>query len=640
MSSTIFQKYLEGMNGQSLDNKPERQCSTALLPHQRTSYIKKAVAHQESTIQTPNTRNEQDGHAIHRKEVPELVSNISMNTESIRRKEPSPEHNQGLAASRWNDQSYQGTPMGGTGFPLATPPHLARKQRRQTVETQVAAPSGQRVDTNTHWAPVQKPLSTAGNGVDAQKSGLNASDKQNDGIRSPRWNEVNEVPGNGWNESEDVRNRIWDSSHQPAAAIPVVSATTANPEANTKITSFSPQVDVQRVGEGRVSGTMHDPRGKWPTGLGVQDQVRKDMADQDRASLDEMASSTEGEAVIPQHATNFIETWILGAHDVIANFLSQNIDHHEDCDVDTFNGVLMDPVEYTRTKIEGLMSRNQAEMTATLFTKQFLAETARKRKAQRKTEKQAKVTARATETETGPMVAESPNPNKVQIPCHLRPATESDIQIITAIYNREISDGYKVMDTKPIRPDDFRTIYNQCQAEKMPFVVAVEGCHGVIDTLHQRIIGVALVTAVSRGISGSYETLSSRGGKLLVIVEPEYRRKKVGTALIDLIITNCTGWYMPKGGYQFMNSTHDWISNEFGSNPRKWWYLEMEVMILSGVNEEKNRNGEEFKWIWNFLEAKFNLILKHYDEKCFYEPRQMNWLDKLTFRRDCRTLGE
>ncbi|KAI0476739.1 hypothetical protein F4859DRAFT_521308 [Xylaria cf. heliscus] len=634
MSSTMFQKYLEGMNGQSLVKRPQYQGSGVLLPHQRTGPIKKTITNQESVIQTPNnTRNGQVGHVIRHKDVPVLVSNTQINTESRRSKDLSPEHNRGLSASRWNDQSYQGTP---------TPPRHTQKQQRETVETQFATPARKRVDKNTHWAPVQKPISLAGNGAEAQRSGLNASDTQNDNTWPVRWDEVKEVTTNRWKESEDVGNRIWDSGYQSSAATPIAAATKTDLEA-TKMTSFSPQVEVQWLGKPGRNDITPDPRGTWPAELGIQDQVKQDMADQDRESLnetEEIQSSTEEEVIIPQHATNFIETWVLDAHVVTTNFLSQNIDHHEDCDVDTLNGVLLSPVEYPRTSHEGSMSRNQAKMTAAILTKQFLAEIARKRKAQQKPEKYVKVAARDSEEEIGSAVAELPNPNEVQIPCHLRPATESDIPIITAIYNREISDGYKVMDTKPISSDEFHEIYHQCLTEKMPFVVAVEGCHGVIDTSHQRILGFSLVTAVHRGISGSYETLSNRGGKLLVIVQPECRRKKVGTALIDIIMTNCTGWYISKGGYQFINFTHDWISKEFGSNPRKWWYLEMEVMILSGDNEEKTRQSKEFKWIWDFLEAKFDMILKHYDEKCLYQPRQMNWLDKLTFRRICRTLGE
>lgn len=291
------------------------------------------------------------------------------------------------------------------------------------------------------------------------------------------------------------------------------------------------------------------------------------------------------------------------------------------------------------------MSRDQLEMTSAFAMRQYMAEMERKdpqKKAQRKAEKQARAAAKAaTAVAEQENVAEPlPNPNEVQTPCHLRPATESDMAAITAIYNQEIVDGHTVMDTKLVGENCFRRIYDQSLAEKMPFIVAVEGWYGTISTTPQRVIGFSLVTAVSRGIAGSYDTLSRRGGKLLVIVRPEFRRRKVGTALIDIIVTNCTGWHISKGGYQFVNFTHDWISTEFGRSPRKWWYLELDVMIRSAESEEKARNGEEFQWIWNFLEGTFNLFLQHYDEKCFYQDQKMQWLDKLTFRRDCRTRGE
>ncbi|KAI0550190.1 hypothetical protein F4679DRAFT_594834 [Xylaria curta] len=631
MSTTIFQKYLEGMNGQPLEKKPERQYSGVLLPHQRTSPIKKAVPHQESIVQTPNNiRNGRPVHATPCQDVPALVSNIPMTTELLRSNEQSPENNRGLAASRWNDQSCQDTPMNKTGC-LATPPHRGRKQQRGVVENLVVTSSDQRVDKNSHRTPVQKPLSLVSCEAVAQKSISNTSDRRNGSFHSPRQDNVNRVPHN---ELNDVKSRTWDSSHRPSAVLPVVLASTANPEANTEVAPSPPQIGAQRV---EKCDTIHDPRGKWPIELSVRDQVKQDMVEQDQESSDEVSSSTKGQDAIPQHATSFIKTWIMGAHDVSTTFLSQNINDHEDCDVDTFSGVLMSPIEHPRTKTDGLMSCSQAEKTSSSFMEEFLAKTALKQKTQRKTEKQVRVTAGASEAETRSMVTEYSNLNEVQIPCHLRPATESDIQLIAAIYNREVSEGYKAMDTKPIKPNDFHTVYNRCQIERMPFVVAVEGYHGVTD---QKIIGFALVTELSHGIAGSLETLSSRGGKLLVIVEPEYRQKKVGTALIDLIMTNCTGWYNSKCGCQFVNYTHDWISNEFGRNPRRWWYLEMEVMILSGVNEETTRKGEEFQWIWNFLEAKFDMMLKHYDEKCCYEPRQMKWLDKLTFRRVCRTPRE
>jgi GNAT superfamily N-acetyltransferase len=261
------------------------------------------------------------------------------------------------------------------------------------------------------------------------------------------------------------------------------------------------------------------------------------------------------------------------------------------------------------------------------------------RRAQRQAAREAKAAARAAaEVKPEPFV-DPPNPNEVQISCHLRPVTERDIEAITAIYNQEIADGYKVMDTVPVSSGNFHRIYSQCLDQKMPFVAAIGGWHCAADESYPNVMGFGLVTAVDRGISGSYETLSKPGGRLLVIVKPEYRRKKIGTALIDIILSSCSTRYLPKGGYQFVNITQDRTLMRYESNSRKWFYLEMEVMILSVENENKTRQLEEFQWIWNFLEAKFCLLLKHYDDRCFFEPLQKRWLDKLTFRHTCRALG-
>ncbi|KAI0526517.1 hypothetical protein F5B22DRAFT_655668 [Xylaria bambusicola] len=443
----------------------------------------------------------------------------------------------------------------------------------------------------------------------------------------------------GWDDPESTASQIEEQSGQHLKLETFV------------LTSGEESHDTQKNGVS-LTDVVPDPRAHWPTETGFANKTSQSVASQfqewdrrsQKKSSDDISSLTQEEKAVPQYVFDFIDVWRRRAHVVKADFLSQGGDLHEDCDVDTYGGVLMEPVEHPVTKMHELISRDQLEMTSGLLMRQYVAAVARKdphRRAQRKAEKQARAAAEAAAAAEPEIVAEPlPNQNEVQIPCHLRPAVESDMEAVAAIYNQEILDGYRMMDTKPVMENDFRRIYGQCLTEKMPFVVAVEGWHGTMDTDHARVLGFALVTAVSRGIAGSYDTLSRRGGKLLIIVRPECRRKRIGTALIDIIITNCTGWHMSKGGYQFVNFTHDWISSEFGTNPRKWWYLELEVMIRSAENEVKAREGEEFQWIWNFLEAEFNLLLKHYDEKCFYHEQKMQWLDKITFRRDCRTRGE
>ncbi|KAI0911526.1 hypothetical protein F4823DRAFT_293715 [Ustulina deusta] len=691
MSSTRFQKYLEGMNRQPLDKKPGNQSSSVLLPHQRPGPA------QGLTSRSPNISEQQTGHDAFRRDVVEALSDVSTDNAQpnkysspkhtrqlnvhqnktppgdqqsrasklqlatyLQSQNPAPiqQHRQyespqkvgapkispraenGLAKSRWADPAYNGTSASKIGQAPNIFSMPVQSQQRTAVGKQAVTPVSKDTDASKFWTPDKKHTSVQNETV-VPKLESNAFTGQNRSTCLPNPSEPNCTQGNGWDEMEDVRNPTGVPGLQPLKAAALVQTARENSQASKKSTSS-------------LSKPPKDPRANWPTESGVLGDVDQNVAiqDQDRASRshkssDEMSSSTEGEKVVPRHIINFIEIWRRGAHSVEADFLSQSSDLHEDCDVDTYEGVLMRPVEYPTTKQQELMSRNQLEMTSALHMRQLIAETARrdpKRKAQRKAEKKAKIAARAAAAAAEPdvTVEEHPNLDEVQIPCHLRPAVESDIEAIAAIYNQEIADGYKVMDTMPVGQDDFAKIYSQCLAEKMPFIVAVEGWYDTMEMniAHQEVIGFALVTAVSRGIAGSYETLSRCGGKLLVIVKPEFRRKKIGTALIDIIITNCTGWYMSKCRYQFVNLTHGWISREFGSNSRKWWYLEMEVMIRSAEDENKAREGDEFQWIWNFLETKFTLLLKNYDEKCFYQPHKMHWLDKLTFRRDCRTRGE
>ncbi|KAI0104206.1 hypothetical protein GGR51DRAFT_572856 [Nemania sp. FL0031] len=705
MSSTGFQKYVEVMNRQTLDKKTERQGAATLLPHQRTGPIKNPLAIQELKFQTPKTIcKEEIGTDTLRRDSPAICPGASIDDNATPSKYSSPDHNQetnayqksaqpldhqlnssklcsvvsdlyqsqsyvlaqegqnyessqksntprtpraidtGLAKSRWAGPGYNSAPISKVGRIATIFPTPIQSSQRGKVEKQIAAPFGESADKLKNWRLVETNAPLVASGTETLNISQGYLTKWKNNVIAPCSDGRNQTQDGGWDKPEYYEgNHTWASGLQRSPTVPSVLAAQGNLEVNTESPTSDTQAKDFEVGQLKLTNTSLDLRWNWPTELGALKNVEQVRTPSPRKNSSDSVSSSTEEGFVPQYITDFIRTWIQDSPDVNADFIHQNIDGHEDCDVDTLQGALMKPIEYPKTRCQELMSRSQCKQTSDSVMRQFAAEIARRgpnMKSARKAAKQAGTAVIATEAEVEPLFEEPRNPNEVQAPCHLRPATESDIEAITDIYNQEMADGYKVMDTIPLRQEDFRKIYNQCMTEKAPFVVAVDGYHGVVDDGRQEIIGFALVTAVNLGIAGSYETLSKCGGKLLVIVKPKYRRKKIGTALIDIVITNCTGWYMPKGGYQFVNFTHDWISTEFGSKPRKWWYLEMEVIISSGVSEETTREREEFQWIWNFLESKFNLLLKHYDEKCLYEPRQMKWLDQLTFRRDCRSLGE
>ncbi|KAI0533149.1 hypothetical protein GGR58DRAFT_521938 [Xylaria digitata] len=677
ISSAEFQKYVEGMNQQPLEKKPGTKGSGALLPHQRPGPI------QSTMLQSLNTSKEQEGFGSVRRGILAAQPHDLVNNEPLPNEVPSSECNKeldahqrfsppsnhqskfstlksatgphqrqnpvsikqahqcelpqkraatkttprvsnGLEKSRWADTNYNGTPMRRTGQSLVTFSTPVEQQQPTIVRKEIVTPLGQKTDGSVCWASDGKRVSQVRNETAVLSFRPNAPIEQHHHTENSSPRKSNTAQNDGWGSPGDVGNRTRESGVRLVTA-------GESPISTEKRTTPANQAGGPSTRKMNLIDPIPDPRGKWPSVSSATDEIHQSTLSQGRGltlrsqkgSSDGFSSPTGRGKPVPQHITDFIETWIRSAHVVETNFLFQGIDHHEDRDVDTEEGVLMEkPIEYPETRrSRELVSRDQLEMTSTLAMKTYAATIARrdpKKKAQRKAEKQARAAAAVAEPKAS--VEEPPNLNEVQIPCHLRPAVESDMEAIAAIYNQEVANGYKVMDTKPVRQDDFQRIYDQCLTERMPFIVAVEGWRGAIDTSHQEIIGFSLVTAVSRGIAGSYETLSRCGGKLLVIVKPECRRKKIGTALIDILITNCTGWYISKGGYQFVNTTNDWISKEFGSNSRKWSYLEMDVMIRSDEDEEKARKGNEFQWIWNFLEAKFDLLLKNYDTKCFCDP--------------------
>ncbi|KAI0389816.1 hypothetical protein F5Y17DRAFT_447271 [Xylariaceae sp. FL0594] len=236
-----------------------------------------------------------------------------------------------------------------------------------------------------------------------------------------------------------------------------------------------------------------------------------------------------------------------------------------------------------------------------------------------------------------PVRAPAPNKYQVQIPCHLRPALVSDLPAITEIYNHEILNGYKVMDIDPIKPMDFLNIYDKCVMMGMPFAVAVKGPFVPSKYTESEIIGFALVVAATPGIAGSFNTKAFTGGNIQVMVKPEYRRKKVGGALLDLIMSNATPLYSTRGGYKFVNPNGDQRLFGNAGHMRQWYYLDMQVLVLSLGKKEETQRGEEYQWLLDWLEMKFDMGLFYYEDKLFFDERGKRWLSRMSFRHICRS---
>ncbi|XXH05026.1 hypothetical protein Hte_011450 [Hypoxylon texense] len=238
---------------------------------------------------------------------------------------------------------------------------------------------------------------------------------------------------------------------------------------------------------------------------------------------------------------------------------------------------------------------------------------------------------------------EPPKVNKraPRVQCHLRPAHPADMAQIAAIYNNEVTAGAKLLDRRPIQPHEFRSLHREGRAANLPFVVAVRGL------LWERpgngqgtVIGFAFVDHGARGITGSHETLGVCNGKITAVVEPQFRRKNVCTALLDAVFTICSPTHVHIGGYEsvaLFRKSFDEAHLPAKEHPRAFLHLELEYVLPGAASLEAVLNSKEYKWIDGFLHSSFRMSVVHHDELYYHDPRfQPRWFNRLVFRHRCR----
>jgi hypothetical protein len=214
---------------------------------------------------------------------------------------------------------------------------------------------GQSVNT-MYRGPVNQDPFLIKNDTAAPTFGPHLSAQQNDNITT--WNEGDW--NNGWEDPGVMASQTNEPEPQPGTIQALVQVTGEGPDTKTRgITTLS-QVEQLSMDTLSFKEKPKDSRTNWPTeAADFRNKIDLDMLMQDwnqtrrprkKKSLDEVSSISAKTAVVPQFMTNFIESWIRDAHVVKADFLDQNVDNHEDCDVDTTEGRLMKPILYPSSK--------------------------------------------------------------------------------------------------------------------------------------------------------------------------------------------------------------------------------------------------------------------------------------------------
>ncbi|KAI0131652.1 hypothetical protein F4776DRAFT_671631 [Hypoxylon sp. NC0597] len=377
---------------------------------------------------------------------------------------------------------------------------------------------------------------------------------------------------------------------------------------------------------------------------------------------------------ISSYLERYVKHWVQTTPQTLVDLSPEGVEEPETRDVHPEHGVLMDPVHYPPTKrvlgcprginlnaqicIDRKM-REIAEQVARDAAREARdLEAAKKTKEDEKVDKGKKPEAVETVEVDKHDNVKKPKKDKdlqatkkaeqsqnradlreIRINCHLRAASREDMEQVAEIYNQEVEVSYKLPDKRPVSLEKFVQIYHGCLAHNLPFLVAVNGKAGV-RTKDQRVIGFVMMDLATRGIFGSYATHAAPCGKLILVVHRNFRRRNVCSAMLDAVFTCCSPDYESRRGYEIVNPNKDRRHLVPKDNSRKWNFIEIEVVVPSGPSKQATKDSNEFKWISNYLQNYFQMQLVYHDEKLFRDERFDNtWLDRLTFRHQCRPLG-
>lgn len=250
------------------------------------------------------------------------------------------------------------------------------------------------------------------------------------------------------------------------------------------------------------------------------------------------------------------------------------------CDVDTETGRLRGPIEQPPTFVdmeEEMRSKPSMRDHRRNWNSEYLI--TRENKARNKKARRLHHARILTRCETAdpshpptPATPATPPPRKVEVNCVLRPATPSDLPGIVDIYNWEIKRGIRAWDTELVGEEDFRRVGRSCREAKLPFIVAVyhpidlndpnnwpseamweefkAWTASTVDGAPQfkkrepTVIGFGFMQPYDRGY-GRGKHVGRTTVQMSVFVHHEYRRKRVGTAIMDRLLTHVSHLHCP-----------------------------------------------------------------------------------------------
>lgn len=253
--------------------------------------------------------------------------------------------------------------------------------------------------------------------------------------------------------------------------------------------------------------------------------------------------------------------------------------------------------------------------------------------------------------------------NVPQVPCHLRPAEAPDMEAVASIYN---SEAIQKLDSAPLEASDFEKILTDTHGHEYPFIVAVSGS-ARMDALKDgirfessqsqqnvlppgfkegEVLGFAYLSVWKPGLAGSYAGTSRATVEAHVYVHTSWRRKKIGSALLDRLLWSvslnakskdmCDFWDPSRKPAYAAPCQHERYTLKIYLQ----YLVRTKFSINDGVWEAQENQSGDIAWVKNLLETNFGFKEKVRFEAAYRSPKvegggANHWLDAVVFEHTC-----
>lgn len=364
----------------------------------------------------------------------------------------------------------------------------------------------------------------------------------------------------------------------------------------------------------------------------------------------------------PNYNKGFVRAWV---KDVTANAkacLKSNRDHFK-CDINPETGCLLAPVSYPETRVgeteDPELRWRQLNWSSEVLRKRKLA-SMRGGKSYR-----GEVPPSSRQL---PKVLNMAELNVPEVPCHLRPATAADMGAVASIYN---SEAIQKFDSAPLQAADFEKILMDTHGHEFPFVVAISGSARV-ETLKEGIrfessqpqqqifppnltegvvLGFAYLSVWKPGLAGSHTGTGRATAEAHLYVHTSWRRKRIGSALLDRLLASVSLSAKSKGMCDFWDPLRNpaYVApchhNRYTFKIYMQYLVKAEIGANNGFNktEAQENQTNALAWVKKLLETDFDFKERFRFEAAFRTPKvegeASSWLDSVVFEHTCCSLS-